>query len=620
MYGFHDRVGWVDLTSGRIEIRPAEPGDWERFVGGSNAGAAILARLTDGSTDPLGPGNPLIMMTGPFTGTKVPSAQRYAVVTLSPLTGIFAESNCGGSFGWWLKRAGLDGLVITGASGRPVVLVAGMDGLRLEDAGDLWGSEVYACDDRLKERFGPDITAAIIGPAGENQVRVAGIMHEGRHTRAAARCGVGAVMGSKRLKAVVVRQGGTWETPVHDPAGLLGAARSSQARIRERLSAFGANGTPGGIINYDRLGNLPINNWRDARAPELAARIGAPAIQEHIQVKRWGCRGCPIVCGRIVEVRDGPYRTDGIVEGPEYETLVALGSLQRNDDLKGIAKANELCNRLGVDTMSTGGIIAFANECWEKGLIGKADTDGLELGFGRVDVIIELIRRIAHGEGAFARLLGLGVREAARRIGGGAEECAMQVKGMEPAYHDPRFSWGQALSYATANRGPCHLATLAHGFELAATLPEFGFNEPHPGRQAEGKAKLVFHLQNFMNLMDSLIGCKFTMFADTLHIAEHYLSWYNQIVGRDLDLDRFMSLGERGFTLKRMINNRRGISRKDDLLPPRWRTLRKVGEGVNFGVPPIAPMLSDYYDLRGWTEEGRPAAATVRRLGLEVFG
>ncbi len=308
-----------------------------------------------------------------------------------------------------------------------------------------------------------------------------------------------------------------------------------------------------------------------------------------------------------------------MVEGPEYETLVALGSLQRNNDLKSIAKANELCNRLGLDTMSAGGIIAFANECWEKGLIDRKDTDGLELGFAKPDVILELIRRIAHGDGGFAKLLGMGVREAARQVGKGAEEYAMHVKGLEPSYHDPRFSWGHALSYVTANRGPCHLATLSHGFETVSTLPEFGFNEPHPGCQAAGKPGLVYHLQNFMNLMDSLIGCKFTLFANTLHIQEHYLNWYNLITGRGLDLDAFVTLGERGFTLKRMINNRHGITRKDDVLPPRWRTLRKVGEGVDFDVPPVDPMLSEYYDLRGWTEEGRPDPNVVARLGLDEF-
>ncbi len=272
MFGYHDRVAWIDLSRGIIKTCAIGTDDGHGFVGGSNLGAAILARLTGEDTAPLGPENPLIMMTGPFTGTRVPSGQRYSVSTLSPLTGIFGESNCGGTFGWWLKRSGLDGLVFTGISERPVVLVVDEGQLRLKNADDLWGTEVYACDDKLKERFGQNIVTGIIGPAGENLVRIAGIMHDGRHTRVAARCGVGAVMGSKRLKAVVITHNGKHETPVNDAAGLKRATRSTLPHIKSHLSVFGENGTPTGVINYDRLGNLPINNWRDARAPELAQK------------------------------------------------------------------------------------------------------------------------------------------------------------------------------------------------------------------------------------------------------------------------------------------------------------------------------------------------------------
>ena len=615
MYGYHDRVAWIDLTRRSVEIRPLGEDVARDYVGGGGVGAKILFDLIDGGTDPLGPENPLIMMTGPYTATRVPSGSRYATACLSPLTGIYGENNCGGAFGYKLKMSGLDGIVFTGASASPVVVVVGEDTIAFRDADDLWGTEVFVCDDRLKAEYGENITAAVIGPAGEKLASIAGIMHDGRHTRAAGRCGVGAVMGSKKLKAVVVDGVAKRAAPLADAEGLKRMTRDRLSHVQERLKAFGYNGTPGGIGNYDRLGNLPINNWRDARAPEIAEAIAGPAIRDSILVKRAGCRVCPVVCSRVVEVKDGPYATDGVVEGPEYENLVGLGSLQMVGDLKAINKANELCNTLGLDTISTGGVIAFANECWEKGLLTKADTDGLELGFGKGDVVIELVRRIGNVEGNLGRLLAQGVRRAAAEIGQGAEEYAMHVKGLEPAYHDPRFSWGHAVSYPTCARGADHLASLSHAFELASTLPELGYDEPQPGRQFEGKAQYVIHLQNLMTMADNLIACKFVLLNQATGIPV-LADWYNAITGADIGVEEFQRLGARSFTLKRMINNRRGITRKDDVLPPRWRTLKKVGEGVNLAVPPAAPLLSDYYDLRGWTEEGRPSQAALKELGL----
>ena len=616
MHGFHDRLAWIDLSDRSIDFRPLDPVDVRNFAGGSGLGAALLARLTGPATAPLSPENPLCFLTGPFTATAVPAGSRHEVVSLSPLTGIYGESNCGGSLGWHLKRSGLDGLVVTGAADRPVALVVDRGEIRLRDAGDLWGLDVYRTDAALKEELGDRgaVTAAI-GPAGERQVLLASISHDGRHTRAAGRCGLGAVMGSKRLKAVVVTSRGEAETPVADPEGLRSSVKEGLAVIRERLDLFGDMGTPGGVLVYDKLGNLPVLNWREGRGGELATRISGQTLKETIRVRRTGCKACPIQCGRMVQVKEGSFATDGVVSGPEYETLAAFGCLCGNGDLESVAKANELCNTLGLDTISTGSVVAFACECFEKGLLTPADADGLELGFGKPEAIVELTRRIALGEGELARLLGQGVRRAAREIGGVAPEYALEVKGLEFPMHDPRFSWGQALSYATSNRGACHLASLAHPFEISLALPELGYDGPYPARERAGKAEWTIHLQNLMALLDSLIICKFTLLNNTLRVS-NYLDWYRRITGRDIDLTEFLALGERTFTLKRMINNTRGISRKDDLLPPRMRTLRKRGEDLDFEVPPGDQLLSDYYELRGWTEEGCPGSGTVDRLGL----
>jgi len=616
MYGYHDRLAWIDLTNRRVEIRPIGEKDAEAFVGGSGLGSALLARLTGAETDPLGPDNPMIFMTGPFTASGVPSTSRHEAVSLSPLTGILGESNSGGSLAWELKRSGFDGLVLTGASQEPVTVVIKGQEITLRDSQDLWGLDVYAADDILKDELGSKAVTAMIGPAGENLARIASISHNGRHTRSLGRCGLGAVMGSKKLKAIFIAAGGREEAPVSDPAGLKASIKEAIKRVRERLDLFGQMGTPGGVVNYERMGNLPINNWRQARHPELAQKTTGTTLKETIWAGRTGCKSCPVQCGRLVDVKEGPFAMDGPAEGPEYETLAAFGSLCLNDNLEAIAKANDLCNRLGLDTISTGSAVAFAMECREKGLLSQADLDGLDLAFGHTEAMVEMVRRIGLRQGEMGRLLGEGTRVASRTIGQGAEEYAVHCKGLEFPMHDPRFSWGHALSYPTGARGACHLTSLSHPFEMGVALPELGYDEPFPGRERPGKAEWTMHLQNLMTLLDSLVICKFSMLNNALTVT-HFQEWYGLITGHDLDTGQFMALGERAFNLKRLINNRRGITRKDDVLPPRMRTLKKQGEGFDFDVPPLPGLLSDYYGVRGWTEEGRPGAETIARLGLK---
>lgn len=619
MHGYHDRLAWINLTEGTIDIREIGSRDFADFIGGSNLGAAMLARMTGGDTDPLGPENPLMVLTGPFTGAGVPAGNRHAVVALSPLTGLFCESSSGGTFGRALKLAGLDGLVFTGVSPSPVLLLIDGEGLHLRGAAHLWGRDVFECEDLLKDEFGKVEAEAVIGPAGENLVPMAGIVHDGRHSRLAGRGGMGAVMGSKRLKAIVIPELLNQVPSFADAAGVEATLKADTQHVRETLKEWGVYGTAGSMGNFERLGNLPINNWREGRAIELTGKINGFVMSETIQVRRAGCKRCPIICARVVEV-DEPekYATHGVVEGAEYETLGSLGSMQLVDDLKAVTKANETCNRLGLDTISVGGTIAMANECFEKGLLTLADTDGLELGMNHPESNIELIRRIAYREGALGEILAQGTRKAAKTIGKGAEEYAVEVKGLELPMHDPRFSWGHALSYATANRGACHLSSLSHAYETGLNFPEVGQMEPMSPRTADGKAQFVVNLQNYMNLRDSLVFCNFDQIANAAK-ATHTMNWYNLITGAGVDFEGYMALGARGFQLKRMINNRRGITRKDDDLPPRLRTLRKVGQDIDFDVPPLYPMLSEYYALRGWTEEGRPSTETVGRLGLQEF-
>ena len=618
MYGFHDRIAWVDLTRGKIEIRPVGAEDARRFVGGANLGAAILARMVDGSTDPLGPENPLIFMTGPLNATSAPTNSRFEVVALSPLTGNYGESNSGGAFARQLKLSGLDGIVFTGASDKPVALVIDDSEIGLRPCDDWWGKDVFEMEDAVNAEFDKGTVCTCIGPSGERKVLLAGIATGGRETRMAGRCGMGAVMGSKMLKALIVTSKGKAEHPLADAEGLKATMPEKVGKMRQDLSLFTKYGTPGSIGNFDRLGNLPISNWRGARTTPLVEKICGQTMYDTIMTRRAGCRRCPFQCARVVHVKDGPYETDANVEAPEYETLGSFGSMQDVDSLEGIAKANEWCNRLGLDSISTGCTIAFANECYEKGVLSAQDTDGLVLGFGQPDSNIELVKRMGYAETDIGKVLGKGSRKAAREIGRGAEEYAVESKGLEFPMHDPRFSWLHAISYATSNRGACHLSSLGHAFEIGITFPEVGEPEPRKPRVREGAAKFTAHLQNLMNMRDSLIVCNFILINNAAK-ATDWMNWYNYATGNDIEFEEFDMLGARGVQLKRMINNRRGVTRKDDTLPPRMQTLRKECEDFQFDVPPLAPLLSEFYDIRGWTEEGRPTAETVKKYGLEEF-
>ncbi len=618
MNGHHNRLARIDLSTGSVTFTGLDSRKVELFIGGSGLGAAYLAEMIGPKTDPLGPDNPLILMTGPFSETLIPMSTRHSYVTLSPLTGIFTESSCGGSFAHHLKRSGLDGLIITGAAPRPSTLVVDGPEVYLRPADDLWGRDAFSVDEILKEEFDSGGVTAIIGPAGENLVRYASVSHNGRHTRSAGRCGIGAVMGAKKLKAMVVTSRGTEKTPVAEPEALRASMPAVNLNLKDTLKSFGRLGTAGGLQKYERVGNLPIGNWREATAPDLAAKITGTEIVQKLMVKRSGCFRCPVCCGRLVKVNRGPYATDGAVEGPEYETAAVMGSLCKIDDIEAITKANELCNQLGLDTLSTGGAIAFAMEANERGLISQRDLDGVDLSFGNARAMVQMIDRIARREGTLARLLGEGVQHAAESIGGSAAEFAVTIKGLEFPMHDPRFSWGQALSFATSNRGACHLAGLCHMFETVSAIPELGYDEPFPSHQRDGKAAWVIAVQHLMTIADALCLCKFAFIMNAVSLGQIH-RWFVQVRGEDCSLEEFMGFGERIFNLKRMINGIRGISRKDDVLPPRMRTLKRKGKDYIHDVPPINQMLSDYYELRGWSEDGRPTRKTIKRLGLSGF-
>ncbi|HSR13433.1 MAG TPA: aldehyde ferredoxin oxidoreductase C-terminal domain-containing protein, partial [Thermodesulfobacteriota bacterium] len=373
------------------------------------------------------------------------------------------------------------------------------------------------------------------------------------------------------------------------------------------------NGTAGGLATFEALGSLPLQNWKyQGRWEKGASQIAGPAMTEKILTGNYFCERCVIGCGRRVKIDKGPFSpVDGA--GPEYESVAMLGSLCLVDDIEAIAKANELCNRYGIDTISCGGAIAFGMEAYEKGLITKKDTGELELLWGRGDVMVKLTEQICKREG-IGQLLGEGVRIAAEKIGKNAVEYSLHVKGQELPAHDPRCYNAGAVSYATSNRGACHLAGLAHVFERVLGMPEIGIEKPVPRTEVKGKGGLTARAQNVMGLFDSLKLCKFSLFGG-LKLTP-IMSWYTMVTGNAMTMEEFLKTGERIFNLKRMYNVRCGISRKDDTLPSRFLTLKHEGEGLTPNLPPLGEMLSEYYQERGWTEEGFPTPEKLKELGL----
>ncbi|HHY93168.1 MAG TPA: aldehyde ferredoxin oxidoreductase, partial [Firmicutes bacterium] len=469
--------------------------------------------------------------------------------------------------------------------------------------------DTYAAEEIIRTATAPDVSVACIGPAGENQVLIAGIMSEGRHGRAAGRAGVGAVLGAKNLKAVAVRGGRA--VRVAQPERLAAALKDFAPGLVEASRSRHLYGTAGGVVSTEKIGDFPLQNWRRGTWPEGAAKLSGQVMAETMLTGYYYCDRCPIGCGREVKA-DTPW---GHVEGagPEYETIGMLGGMCLVDSLPAIAYGNELCNRYGLDTISTGAAIAFAMECYEHGLITAADAEGLELTWGNADAMLGLIEQIAHRR-ALGALLAQGTVRAAQEIGGLAREFTVHSKGLEFPAHDPRTYNSLAVGYATSNRGACHLQGFTHGLELSLTMPDLGFPEIVDRFAADGKGTMTAAMQNLMSLFDSLKVCKFLLWGGTK--PHHVLEWLNLVTGWEWDLPTFLRTGERLFNLKRLYNVRLGVSRKDDTLSPRILTQKKGG-GAGDNLPPLGRMLSEYYAVRGWSEEGIPRPETLARLGLD---
>lgn len=603
----------IDLTKGSIQEKQLPEEYWQLHLGGSGVAARLLYDEGTYAVDPLGPENILVFMNGLFTGTPVPCGCKMAVCAKSPLTGIWGEATVGGYFGAELRKTGYEGFLVRGKAQRPSYLLIENGQVSIREAEDLWGLDTYKTSELLKDRHGEKYEVAAIGPSGEKLVLLAGIMFGGSETRAAGRTGLGAVMGSKNLKAVVIR--GTNPVDLFNRSGLVQSIQETVPVIKANTKGLTDFGTAGGVMAVEANGDLSIRNWSLGSWTEGAAKTNGQKIAETVFVSHYGCFACPIRCGKNVRVPVGPFKGQ-LAHGPEYETTDGFGANLLNEDLDVIVAANDLCNRYGLDTISTSGVIGWAMECYENGLITKEETGGIEITWGNGEAILKLTELIGKREG-FGEFLGQGVKRAAEKLGGLAVEFAVHTKGLEYAFHDPRAFTSMAANYATANRGACHLEGLTYFAEQGAfPLSLVDFEKEFTRHGHENKAEIAVIMQNFMEAMNNLGLCKFLIRGKDSTSPAIFAQWIHQVTGIPYSKADLMKAGERNFNLKRLFNGKIGITRKDDALPPRLGVHDKESGAAKGSIPYMGKILWDYYRIRGWTPEGIPGKEKLRELGL----
>jgi len=601
--GYVGKLLVVDLSSGQIANAPLNRDYARDFIGGSGLAARYLFDYLRADTDPLGPDNTLAVMAGPLTGTKAPSCGRFVIAARSPLTGIWGEANCGAVFGPEMRFAGYDGLIVTGKAARPVYLWVHDGQAELRDATGLWGQDTYATQRLIAQDVGDARAKSLcIGQGGENLVRYAAALTT--HGRAAGRSGLGAVMGSKNLKAIAVRGRGT--IPLFAEAEYNTLARETQLYVKDDvLSAmYRAVGTAGGIDYLNVLGDVPARYFTLGQFDSVD-KLSGTTMAETMLTGTSTCFACPIRCGREIS-SEGKYALPEN-KGPELETIVSLGNQLLIDDLAAVSYLGYLCDAYGLDTISCGNTIAFACYLFDQGLIGPQDTGGLDLRWGNSDGAATLIAQIVRRQG-FGAILA----EGSKRVGEhyGVPELAVQVHGQEPGVHDPRAFSSMALVYATSPRGACHNKSNFYMIEMGGAIEALGIASP--GRfESAGKGSLVARHQCWRSVSDSLVMC--------LHAnasVEQVIGLLQAATGDDVTVDSVLTCGERILTLKRLLNLRLGYSAANEKLPQ--LLTQPLAEGGTEGhVPDLDTMRQEYYTYLDWDPvTGRPSPAKLAALGL----
>lgn len=612
MFGWHGKILRIDLTNERISVETIDPQTAKDFIGGRGWAIKYLYDEVDPAIDPLAAENLLIFGAGPLTGTPVPTGNRFMVTTKSPLTGAIACSNSGGVYPTEMKRTGFDMFIFEGRAERPVYVWINDDQVEIRPAEHLWGQEVPQTEDALLEETDPKAKVACIGPAGERLVRIAAIMND-KH-RAAARSGVGAVMGSKNLKAVVVR--GSQEVPLAEAEALRELCRTVRQEVAadvKKGSSLREYGTAYVPIVTNEIGILPTRNFQTGVFEGVDGITGVVLTEKYL-IRPKPCHGCPIACGRLTIVKE-PELFRGEGEGPEYETIASLGSACGLDDMAAVTKANYLCNELGLDTISTGVTIACAMEMAEKGILPEEDV-GMALRFGDAEAVLKLIRQTAYQEG-FGASLAEGSYRLAEKYG--HPEFSITAKKQEFPGYDPRGSKGMGLLYATSNVGASHMAG-----DLAY-MEVFGVPKKLDPLAIERKPAYIKHFEDLFTVIDAAGLCVFLSIrylcdADYEVMPTRMAEALSLATGADYTAESLIQAGERIYNLERMFLVEAGFTRADDTLPKRMLE-EPLPEGPAKGhVVELDVMLPEFYQLRGWDEDGVPTDAKLEELGLARQG
>jgi aldehyde:ferredoxin oxidoreductase len=599
--GYIGQLLTVDLSSGKIGKHGLDEKVLEKYIGGRGLAARILYDEIKPKADPYSTDNRLLFITGPAAGTLIPTSSRYAVGTKSPLTGGLSVGYSGGHWATKLKFAGYDGVLFSGRSSKPVYLLIDDGRVELKDAAHLWGKNTNQTEEILKAELGSDFEIAAIGLAGENAVAYASIANE-QHV--IGRAGQGAVMGWMKLKAFAVNGSGRVEMAVKGPSGIKEAFSLHQT-IRENpiRAGFRDVGTTGMLDPVNGIAGQPCFNFQKTFFPDVA-KISADQMRPWFQ-RFESCSGCPVACGSITKFDlDG---TDYVTERIEHQSIGALATNCGISDLPRVFQAHDLCDKYGIDTISSGLTIAWAMECFEKGILSLEETDGLELRFGNAAVLAPLIEKIAKTEG-IGKLLAKGVRAASKELGRGSEKFAMHAKGLEMPGYDPRAFVGMALNLATTARGADHNKAFTIAAEFLGVLGNYD-------RFAyEGKPELVQRMQDSTVIIDSIIMCMFTV--DLGISVDLYAKAINLVTGMKLSADDVYRIGARVNTLERMFNLREGIDASQDWLPDRFKN--EPGSDPDGHTVDIFKMLPEYYQLRGWDAAGVPTSEHLTQLGIDV--
>jgi aldehyde:ferredoxin oxidoreductase len=602
MHGWIGKILRVDLTSGKIATEALSPSLARDYIGARGLGTRLMYDEVDPKVDPLSPENKLMFVTGPLTGTFAPAAGRFNVVTKGPLTGTIAASNSGGNWGPELKFAGYDVLIVEGKAARPVYLWIQDDKVEIRDAGHLWGKQVPETTEQLYAETVADAKVACIGTAGENLSYIAAIMND-MH-RAAGRTGVGAVMGSKNLKAIAVR--GTGAVTIADKAAFLDAVSRISKMLKENEITGGSLGKYGtnSLINpMNAVGGLPTANFQETHFP-TAGKVAGETVTATILQRTKSCFSCIISCGRVTKITNPKFAGEG--EGPEYETAWVFGPDCAVDNLDAVTKANYYCNEMGLDTISMGGTVACAMDLFQRGIITLEDTEGLQLEFGNAEAMVEAVRLTGLGQG-FGKKLQLGSWRLASLYG--HPELSMTSKKQEMAAYEPRASQGMGLAYATSNRGGCHVRGFTIGVEV------FGLPIKMDKNATEGKAALLMGAQNGAAALDATGACLISSWGIG---PAQYVELATTVTGVPYDVEKFLKIGERIWNLERLWNLKAGLTAADDTLPPRLLN-EPIPSGPSKGCTNrLGEMLPEYYSLRGWGPDGVPTQEKLSELALSA--